>query len=287
MYKHTMRIREKWLRLTEETNALDYLETAVGFIRETEKNRLAWKWVVLSLHSALYGFAICACQGTDYENVTTKTNKGSSLFSVGDFIDLPAFVAKLRTQQDPISKFLWNQFSGPTQEVLKSATSTPAEQKLALVQALDNILKGVLIYEPVRFAGVALSQETNELKSQNPIGKDLIRLNRLLLEDAYPLQIAKKKGEEKLISFDEALKRCQEPKCMNMLVDSQPLVLSGSQKDSIRRLKKELRNKMEHYVPSGWSIEIHGMPQIAIDVLDVIRFLALETGPIFISIRRR
>ena len=85
-------------------------------------------------------------------------------------------------------------------------------------------------------------------------------------------------GEEKLISFDEALKRCQDPNCMNMLVHSQTLVLSESQKDSIRRLKKELRNKMEHYVPSGWSIEIHGMPQIAIDVLDVIRFLSLQTG---------
>ena len=115
---------------------------------------------------------------------------GSSLFSVGDFIDLPAFVAKLRTE-DPVSKFLWNQFSPQTQEVLKSATSTPEEQKLALVQALDNILKGVLIFEPVRFAGVALSQKTKDLKLQNPIGKDLIRLNRLLLEDAYPLQIAK------------------------------------------------------------------------------------------------
>ena len=70
-----MPIRGQWLRLTEETNALDYLERVVGFIRETEKNRLAWKWVVLSLHSALYGFAICACRGTDYENVTTKTKR--------------------------------------------------------------------------------------------------------------------------------------------------------------------------------------------------------------------
>ena len=116
--------------------------------------------------------------------------RGSSLFSVGDFIDLPAFVAKLRTQ-DPISKCLWNQFSASTQGVLTSATSTPEEQKLALVQALDNILKGVLIYETVRFAGVALSPETLALRSQNPRGKDLIRLNRLLLEDAYPLEIAK------------------------------------------------------------------------------------------------
>ena len=154
-----MVIRSKWLRLTEETNAPDYLEKAAWFIRKTENDLLAWKWVVLSLHGALYGFAICACQGTNYGNVVTKT----------------------------------------------------------------------------------------------------------------------KKGEERLILLDKALELCQDKKYMGMLVHSQPLELTGTQRDSIRRLKKELRNKMEHYVPSGWSIEVHGMPVIAIDVLDVIRFLAIET----------
>ena len=154
-----MSIQSKWLRLSEETNAFDYLERATNFIRETEQNKLAWKWVVLSLHSALYGFAICACKGTNYDNVTTKTKKGDRL----------------------------------------------------------------------------------------------------------------------LISFDKAIERCQDPTCMSMLMHSQPLVLSESQKDSIRFLKKDLRNQMEHYIPMGWSIEIHGMPKIAIDVLDVIRFLAVDT----------
>jgi hypothetical protein len=153
------RIRAKWLRFTEESNALDYLQKAACFIQDTERDRKAWKWVVLSLHGALYGFAVCACQGTDYVNVLVKN----------------------------------------------------------------------------------------------------------------------KKGREKLIPFDKALEMCQDQKRMSMLVDSQPLVLTKSQKDSIRKLKKELRNKMEHYVPRGWSIEIHGMPQIAIDILDVIRFLAVET----------
>src|SRR4029453_19087372 len=84
-----------------------------------------------------------------------------------------------------------------------SATSTPKKQKLALVQALDNILKGVLIYETVRFAGVALSPETLALRSQNPKGTDLIRLNRLLLEDAYPLEIAK--SQEQALATDMRL----------------------------------------------------------------------------------
>jgi hypothetical protein len=55
------------------------------------------------------------------------------------------------------------------------------------------------------------------------------------------------------------------------------LRLTDSQKDSIRRLKKTLRNNFEHYVPRSWSIEIHGLPQISMDVLDVISFLAVDT----------
>lgn len=56
------KIRAKWLRLTEKTNALDYLEKACDFIRQTETNVYAWKWIILALHGALYEFAICACQ---------------------------------------------------------------------------------------------------------------------------------------------------------------------------------------------------------------------------------
>jgi len=152
-------IRAKYLRFTEETNALDYLVRVGQFIKETENNLSAWKWVVLSLHGALYGFAVCACHGTNPDKVTYKT----------------------------------------------------------------------------------------------------------------------KKGEKKLISFDKALELCQDQKWMNILLNSQPLVLTDSQKQSIVLLKKELRNTFEHYIPSGWSIEVHGMPQIAMDLLDVIRFLAIET----------
>ena len=153
------KIRAKWLRITEKTNALDYLEKACDFIRQTETNVFVWKWMVLALHSALYGFAICACQGTNRYNVSFKT----------------------------------------------------------------------------------------------------------------------KKGKEQLIGFDKALELCQNPNWMRMYIFSKHLQLSKQQEESIEWLK-ELRNKFEHYIPTSWSIEIHGMPYITIDVLDVIRFLALYTG---------
>jgi hypothetical protein len=69
-------IKGKYLRFTEETNALDYLERAGEFIKSTSSDPKVWKWVILSLHGALYGFAISACKGSDYQSVVRKTKKG-------------------------------------------------------------------------------------------------------------------------------------------------------------------------------------------------------------------
>ena len=152
-------IREKWLRFTAETNALDFLERAGQFIQQTESDIKAWKWVILSLHGALYGFAICACRSTDYENIIRRT----------------------------------------------------------------------------------------------------------------------KKGVERLITLDDAIQICQDKEWMETLYGGKPLILTENQKYSIKMLKKTLRNNFEHFKPKGWSIEIHGLPGIAIDILDIIRFLAVET----------
>lgn len=154
-----LRFTDKYLRLTEETNALDYLERAGEFIGQTMTDHRAWKWVVLALHGALYGFAISACKSSDYQSVVKVT----------------------------------------------------------------------------------------------------------------------KKGHERLITLDEALQMCKNRIWMGSLYGGIPLVLTMSQADSIRRLKETLRNSFEHYIPSGWSIELHGLPRISMDVLDVIRFLAVET----------
>ncbi len=150
------RNKSVWMRFSEETNALDYLAKTYFFIKETEKDVNAWKWVILCTHSVLYGFAICALKGTNPANVTNKQG--------------------------------W------------------------------------------------------------------------------------------LINFPEAIKRCQDPKWMRMTVVSKLLQLTPEQEESISRLQKEFRNNFEHYVPKLWAIEVSGMPNIIGHSLDVIRFLALESG---------
>ena len=47
------KMRGKYLRLTEKTNALDYFEKAYFFISQTESDVFAWKWVVIALHGSM------------------------------------------------------------------------------------------------------------------------------------------------------------------------------------------------------------------------------------------
>jgi hypothetical protein len=151
--------QEDWVSFTEESNALDYLRKTVEFAKRVETALEDWKWVVLSLYGALYGFMICALKGTNPDNV------------------------------------------------------------------------------------------------------------------AYT------KGQQKrLISFGEALKRCQNPVYMSMMDSSRILNMSQTQKRSLGLIQEEFRDAFAHYQPRLWAIELHGMPEIVMDGLDVVRFLGVEAS---------
>jgi hypothetical protein len=150
----------KWLRIDTLSNAVDYLNRATEFIRESEREIYAWKWAVISLHGALYSFAICAIKGTDDTSVTYET----------------------------------------------------------------------------------------------------------------------KKGERMLIGFNESLRRCKDADYMRHIYNSVPLTLTAEQERSIELLKDEYRGNFEHFKPMGWSIEMHDLPIMAIEVLGVIKYLATDTG---------
>jgi len=148
-----------YIYFSQETNALDYLIRCAEFIERVvhgDDPRL-WKWVVIALHGALYGFAISAARGTNNIAITCG-GKGKRLVS------------------------LW-----------------------------------------------------------------------------------------------KALKLCQEREHMSMLTNSQPLKLSPPQKKAIDFLTPYWRNEFEHFVPSGHIFRLVGIPEAVSEVLDVIRFLALET----------
>jgi hypothetical protein len=113
------------------------------------------------------------------ENSTTS-------LSAGGMTDAAAFALKLTSASDPVSVFLRDRL----QDSLKTDLTGKAAIA-ALVKDLNQIIAGPSIYDPVRFGSVVLRPETAQLLKQNPRGQQLARLNKLLLEDAYPAELTK------------------------------------------------------------------------------------------------
>jgi MscS family membrane protein len=115
----------------------------------------------------------------------------SSALSAKDLFDVPLLAAKLQ-EAAPVARYLLGRLSAPTQELVSNYTGgSDAELREALVQDLNAIVLGPSIYDEDRFSEVELRQQTRELLDRDPEGEDLARLNRLLLEDAYPQELSK------------------------------------------------------------------------------------------------
>lgn len=111
----------------------------------------------------------------------------AELFSGGN----PEAIAQLThalKKSTSISKFIKQKFFSPTQDLLKRYSSgTPSEElQVALIWELNQILRGSSWYDKELFSEIPLSQETQQLLDSNSQGENLVRLNRLLLEAAYP-----------------------------------------------------------------------------------------------------
>lgn len=153
-----------FLSIDEKENAVDSLVMVAKFLESVDSDVYHWKWVVIALHNALYGFMICALYKANLSNVCENNRK---------------------------------------------------------------------------------------------------------------------QGEYRLISFWTALERVQSEQYISGYVNAKPIQLVDEQKQSIGVLTELLRNSFEHFVPTGWSIEISGMPTIVNSIAEVIDELAFKTGTVF------
>jgi hypothetical protein len=123
-----------------------------------------------------------------------RKKKGELLLSgVDDLIDAASLASKLKTPSDPLSKYLRSRLSEPTNKLLEqyqSSQQPSQELKELLVDEFNILINGTSLYEDKRFTNVQLTKDTQELIGQIIQGPGLLRLNRMLLEDAYPQEIA-------------------------------------------------------------------------------------------------
>jgi len=125
-----------------------------------------------------------------------QSEKDTWLFEVKDLKDSEGLALKL-SSKNRLSEFLRGKLSESTKSAITAFDGSQPVSKSALVVAFNKLLDDSNLYDEKDFDRVNLSEQTLNLIKQKPRGAANVRLNRLLLEDAFPQQIAKRESEEK------------------------------------------------------------------------------------------
>ena len=123
----------------------------------------------------------------------------STTFAVVDITDLPSLANKLAANSDAVSAYLNTRLDDKTKDSLAAyqATRSYLSGRVLLTNLAADfnvILDGPSLYGEKPFQSIVLRLETDRLLKDNPLeGGEARRLNRLLLEDAYP-EISRRPG---------------------------------------------------------------------------------------------
>ena len=134
------------------------------------------------------------------------------LLSGDDLKDLGSLAVKLQDTRAVASNPIVAQLSAETQQLLDEydgISSPPLALQRALISDLNRLLEAGRLYDAESFADIELSEQSQEFLAQNPqSGEALVRLNRLLLSDAYPHEVASPR--EKQTENPEGVEKCRE-----------------------------------------------------------------------------
>jgi hypothetical protein len=123
-----------------------------------------------------------------------QIENSATSFSGNDISDLTALAKAILDKTNRVAAFLNGSLDEPTKNALNDyVSSRSADAKAtrsALTKALNAIISGPLLYDKARFQGMTLRPETKKLLHRNPHGRELVELNRMLLTDAFPSDLA-------------------------------------------------------------------------------------------------
>ncbi len=144
-----------------------------------------------------YGFS-ADIGGGEYDRQLSQNTLGFSLFRFDHLLKDQQLLARLRDDRDRLTTDLRRLLSSELQlQLARYDTTQPPDRRLlgALLAELNRLIQGESLYTPERFPEIfdrekLRDPETLRLLQQNPQGVNLVRLNRLLLEEAYHDEIA-------------------------------------------------------------------------------------------------
>jgi hypothetical protein len=102
-----------------------------------------------------------------------------------DIIHFEGLRTKVLKSQDSLSVWIREKLG---EAMVEEVSKNDSPEKL--IDALNALVGANSIYEAIRFSSGTLRDKTAKLRDKNPSGKNLRKLNRWLLEDAFPNEIA-------------------------------------------------------------------------------------------------
>ena len=111
------------------------------------------------------------------------------LLRPSDLVKLPLFATRLREAKDPVSRYIRDRCADIVKRQLREYDAKKPPEidfRENLVNSLNKIIQEDGLYDKERFVSVKISARARSLIDQNVTGLDMARLNRYLIEDAYP-----------------------------------------------------------------------------------------------------
>ena len=137
-------------------------------------------------------------------------------FSENDIKHLPRFIEKLRSEpRDPVSEFLWTELETLEQDTVTRYQLLGPEAGSAQ-QVVVNVLNRIVqqercIHGEDRFADIPLRKQTSEVLEDTRAHQPVAKLNRLLLEDAFPFEFYQKQNGWGVEAFYQPLVKVTQP----------------------------------------------------------------------------
>ncbi|HOK76527.1 MAG TPA: CPBP family intramembrane metalloprotease [Verrucomicrobiota bacterium] len=144
-------------------------------------------WLLMSLFIALGSVGLVA-------SLVDQWLASPLMVSERDLKDFGKLVFRLKSRSDGVSAYLAGRLSAKCKSAIDQFKGEPRDVdalKPLLVEELNKIIGGPLIYEEARFSRIQLRPETKRSLDSRTGRLQSRRLNRLLLEDAYPEELGR------------------------------------------------------------------------------------------------
>jgi O-antigen/teichoic acid export membrane protein len=149
--------------------------------------------VIFSSSLSVAAAGMLALCNSPFVSVWTSGRINSLQFYPSDIKDPARLAKRLAAPDDPVSQYLWTNFSPKARaniEAVRSSKENTDKLKELFAAELNHTANGEPIYATERFAAAALSKESESLVADKTQGAESLRLNRYLLEDVFPEELA-------------------------------------------------------------------------------------------------